>query len=294
MVDAMDTTKFKGNYYGLPWYVNNMVMYYNKDLFKQAGISAAPTTWDELEQAVQKLKAINKYGLNFPVGSPGGYTISAFLLQNGNAIIDTTTNEPKVVFNNESGVEAFTYLTNLYTKYKGMPESVKSTLSWDQVFAPFIQEDVGIVLSGDWAIAAIDKGNPDLNYGIAPVPVGKTAATTLGGYNLSINKNSKSIDASWEFIKWLSEKEQSDILQSYSRISARKDIVESDFIKNNPSFEIFVKETINSKSRPVVTQWQQVQTYLGEAFTSVILGAATPQEALDKYAKMSEDLLKNQ
>ncbi len=294
MVDAMNTTNFKGHYYGIPWYVNNMVMYYNKGMFKQAGISNPPATWQELEDAVKKLKGIGKYGINFPVGSPGGYTIASFFLQNGNPIIDTTSDVPKVVFNNESGVEAFTYITDLYTKYKGMPESVKSTLSWDQVFAPFIQEDVGIVLSGDWAIDAIKKGNPDLDYGIAPLPIGKTAATTLGGYNLSINKNSKSIDGSWEFIKWLSQKEQSDILKSYNRISARKDVVESDMVKSNPIYEVFIKETVNSKSRPVVTQWQQVQTYLGEAFTSVILGAATPQEALDKYAKMTEDLLKHQ
>lgn len=292
--DAMSTTKYEGHYYGVPWYVNNMVLYYNKQLFQKAGIGNPPTTWAELQEDVQKLKAIGKYGLNFPLGSPGGYTIVSFLQQNGNQVIDTSGDKPKVVFNDESGVEAFTFLTELYTKYDGMPESVKSTLSWDQVFAPFIQEDVGMVLSGDWAINAIKKGNPNLDYGMAPLPVGKFAATTLGGYNMSINKNTKSVDAAWEFIKWLSAKEQSGILESYSRIPARKDVVDSDFVKNNPTYDVFIKETVNSKSRPVVTQWQQVQTWLGDAFAAVIMGSATPKEALDKYAKMTDDLLNNQ
>lgn len=291
--DALSTNMYKGHYYGIPWYVNNMVMYYNKTMFEQAGISAPPESWEELEACVQKLKEIGKYGLNFPIGSPGGYTVCSFFMQNGNKIIDTSGEEPKVVFNDASGVEALTYLTNLYTNYKGMPESVKSTLSWDQVFAPFIQEDVGIVFSGDWAISAIKSGNPDLEFGIAPLPVGKEAATILGGYNLAINKNSKNADQAWEFIQWLSSKEQEGLLPEYNRISARKDVVESNFVEENPIYQVFIQETVNSKSRPVVTQWQQIQTYMGDAFASVILGEATPQEALDKYAKLTEELLAN-
>ncbi|QQO10827.1 sugar ABC transporter substrate-binding protein [Breznakiella homolactica] len=292
--DALATNVYKGVTYGVPWYVNNMVMYYNKAMFAKAGITAPPANWQQLEDAVRKLKAIGKYGLNFPIGSPGGYTVCAFLMQNGNEIIDTSGSEPKVVFNSRSGVEALTFITDLYTKYKGMPESVKSTLSWDQVFAPFIQEDAGIVFSGDWAIAAIKAGNPNLDYGIAPLPVGREAASILGGYNLAINKNSKKPDLAWDFIKWLSESEQSKLLAEYNRISARRDTVESDFVKENPIYSVFVQETVNSKSRPVVTQWQQIQTYLGDAFASVILGEYSPQQALDKYAKLSEELIANQ
>ena len=291
--DALKTNIFQGKCYGVPWYINNMVMYYNKTLFARAGIAGPPTNWTELQEAVRKLTAIGKYGLNFPIGSPGGYTIAAFLLQNGNQIIDTSSAEPKVVFNSLSGVEALTYVTDLYIKYKGMPESVKSTLSWDQLFAPFIQEDVGIVFSGDWAIAPFAAGNPNLNYGIAPLPTGKNAATILGGYNLAINKNSKNIDQAWDFIRWLSQRERSRLLAQYSRIHARKDVVNSELVKEQPVYEIFVQETVHSRSRPNVTQWQQIQTWLGEAFTAVILGEAKPQDALNKYAKQSEELLKN-
>jgi len=54
---AMSIYAYKGKQYGVPWDMGMIGFWYNKALFQQAGITAAPTTWDEYLAAVQKLRA---------------------------------------------------------------------------------------------------------------------------------------------------------------------------------------------------------------------------------------------
>jgi len=288
---AVATGLFKGSYYSVPWYTNNTALIYNKKLFQKAGITQAPTTWNELAEAVKKLKAIGKYGISMPLDSLGGYVIGNFFFQNGNPIIDTKGAKPKVVLNNKSGQEAFKFVTELHTKYKAIPESSKAALSWDQTFAPFIQEDAGMLLCGDWAIGAIRAGNPNLDYGIAPLPKGRVNATTLGGYVLCINKNTKDFEASWKFLSWLTAKGQNNVLLDYFRIGARKDIDETALLKQVPYFEVFIAQGKYGKARPVIQRWEDMQKALGDAFTAVFIGGADYKEALKRCERTLNEII---
>ena len=150
-----------------------------------------------------------------------------------------------------------------------------------------------MMLTGDWGIQPVRKGNPKLDFGIAPLPKGKEAATVIGGYDLAIPATSKNVDAAWDFIRWLTAQEQEGVLQEYKRIQARKDIVDSAFAKQDPLIEVFVDQSAAGRARATVPQWDEIEnTILADAWDSVILGQSKPADALNKAVQQTNDLLK--
>lgn len=276
---------YQNQYYSVPWYMNNTGMYYNKDILAEAGVDKVPETWEELAAACDKVNAIGKGGVTSQLIF--SYVMYSFFAQAGNPVFDTSGEIPVVTVNNESGKKAFYYLADLHTVHNAYPESMKDALSWDQTYAPFARGEVAFMLCGDWGNWGVSSANPDLNYGIAPLPKGDNAATTLGGYTLCISKNTKNYDAAWKYIEWLTASEQNQVLLSYGRMGARKDIDTEALIAENPHLEIFIQQADTTVARPTVIKLAEADMMLTDAFKSVFLGQATKEEALDK---LEEDL----
>lgn len=150
-----------------------------------------------------------------------------------------------------------------------------------------------MVMSGDWATAAIKSGNPKIDFAVAPLPKGKEAATIIGGYNLAIPTTSKNASDAWSFIKWLTAVEQEWILEGYNRIPARADIVNTDYAKKDPIVQVFIEQSTVGKARASVPAWNDIEnTIMANAWDSVILGQAKPDDAMAKAVKQTDDLLK--
>ena len=84
---AMSIYQYKGKQYGIPWDLGMIGFWYNKDLFKQAGIDATPASWDELLQDVDKLKAANivPYSIAGKDEWPGMHLWTYLVLRSGGA-----------------------------------------------------------------------------------------------------------------------------------------------------------------------------------------------------------------
>ncbi len=286
----LNSALYNGNHYAVPWYMNNMGMFYNKKILADAGVDKVPATWAEFTDALTKVGNAGKKGIILPFFFPS-YVMYAFYYQNGNPVIDTSGGKPVSTLMTDSGKEAFNYLAELHTKYKAFPESTKDAMSWDQTYAPFIQEEVAFLFCGDWANWALkDSG---IDYGIAPLPVGKQPATVLGGYTLSINKNTASYDAAWKYIEWLTAKEQNDVLLSYGRVGARKDIDSAALIKQAPHLEQFISQNSYTMARPSIVKLAEFDDMFANAYKQVILNAKTAEEALNELdAKVNAFLAK--
>ncbi|MHB0885221.1 MAG: sugar ABC transporter substrate-binding protein [Bacillota bacterium] len=277
-----------GKIYALPWYTNNLGLYYNKDMFAAAGIQAPPTTWDEFYTDAQKLKAKGYDALSLGRGGFGIYSFLSFLFENGASVFGP--DGKTLTVNSPEAVEAFDWFTGLYTKLHAVPESVKSAFSWDQVYAPFIQKQAAMVISGDWAKWSLSS-NKDLHWDVAPLPKGKSHATVAGGYNLAIGKNSKNQAADWKLINFLTEKQNEWILEGYGRIPARKDITDSDYAKKDPFIGTFIQQAQYGVPQPAIAVWPKISDMMGDAFDSVIQGKKTPQQALDDVVKQGQPIV---
>ena len=283
-----------GNYlgvqYAVPWYTNNVGLYYNKTMLDAASL-APPTTWDELVSTAKALTSGDQYGLMVGANSFGAFTWFPFAFQNGAQLIsdDGKTAE----FGSDAGLEAWQFYSDLYLTDKVIPEDIKAaTTAWDQVFAPFIQARTAMLFCGDWATNAIATGNPDIEFAVAPLPKGKEAATVIGGYNLAIPPTSSNADAAWDFITWMTAQEQEWILQSYNRIQARSDIVDTEYASSDPILQTFIEQSSVGRARATVPAWGEIeQTILADAWDSVILGEASPADALAEAVDQANELL---
>jgi len=274
----MQASQFGGKFYAVPWYLNNAGFYYNNDILSEAGISSVPTTWAEFEEACSKIQSIGKKSLS--IFAKPAYLLYPFFFQNNCSVIDTSKDIPVSVLDTPEALEAFTFFLDIGMRYNGFPESSKEALTWDQCYAPFIQGECAFMICGDWGMAPVSEGNPDLDFGIAPLPIGKTGGTVMGGFSLCINNNSKNFDAAWRFIEFMTAVEQNDVLLSYGRIGARVDIDATALIDDYPHLEPFVKQAAVTFPRPIVKDLADCDDYIAVAFQEVYLDGADPQEAL--------------
>jgi multiple sugar transport system substrate-binding protein len=262
-------------------------------MFQAAGLSAAPATWQELVDFGKKLTSGDKYGLMLGSKGFGSYLWFPFAWQNGATLISADGKTAE--FDSPQGQEAWQFYADLYLTQKIVPEDIKSaTNSWDQLFAPFIQERVAMMMTGDFGIKPVQTGNPNLEFGIAPLPRGKEAATVIGGYDLAIAKTSKAPDAAWEFIRWLTAQEQEGILEQYARIPARQTVLGTAYAKQDPLIQVFIDQSPAGRARATVPQWDEIEnTILADAWDSVVLGQAAPADALSAAAQKTNELLQS-
>lgn len=275
----LDSGMYQGSYYSVPWYFNNTALYYNKKILADIGITNPPVTWEELEDCIKKATEKGYEGLATRLD---GYALFNFFFQNGNPVIDTTGEKPVVTVNNESGKEAFNFYTGFHTKYKAFPESMKEATSWDKAYTPFVQGNCLFFICGDWAYKNIQKGNPDLEFGVVPMPSGKQQAVCLGGYNLSINANTKHKDLAWAFVEYLTGKDSDFVLTEQGRIPARTDVDFDPILKINPDYQVFIDESSYTVPRPRVVNAASVDEKMVDAFKKVFFDMETPEQALNE------------
>ncbi|MGH2617606.1 MAG: ABC transporter substrate-binding protein, partial [Thermomicrobiales bacterium] len=287
----VDTGAYLGAQYAVPWYTNNVGLYYNQGLFTGAGIEAPPATWEELVSIGKELTSGEQYGLMLGSGGFGPFLGWPFVWQNGGSLLseDGATAE----FGNEAGLAAWQFYSGLYLSEGIVPEDIKSAgEAWDQLFAPFIQERTAMMFCGDWATFPITEGNPDLEFMVAPLPVGEEAATVIGGYNLAIPTTAPNPDASWAFIEWMTAVEQEWILQGYNRIQARADIVDTEYASQDPILQVFINQAAVGRARATVPAWDEIEnTIMADTWDAIILEQATVEEAIASAVEQTNELL---
>jgi multiple sugar transport system substrate-binding protein len=171
-----DQGQVKGVEYGIPYTSSARALFYNKDLFTKAGITAPPATWADLKTDAQKLKTA---GVPEPFGLPLGAEEAQaetllWELGGGGGFVDSSG---KFALNSQANVDTFTFMQSLVNG--GLTEPNPGTVdrtkgSW----ADFAAGKVGMVNGSPGFLPQV-KGK--VQYGVAPIP-GKDGAlkTTLG------------------------------------------------------------------------------------------------------------------
>ncbi|MBS3648494.1 extracellular solute-binding protein [Pseudaminobacter sp. 19-2017] len=164
--DASSAEPFKvnGHIYGMPTGINRWIVLYNKSLFEKAGISAPPTTWDELMATCEKLKAagITPFNASLQEGWRGFVWFEELLIRtNPDAYV--ALNEGKLKYTDEPVKKVFEIWGDLYAKgYFTDPASQEEQLD-------FARGKAAMYLAGDWNIGLVEAG-------------GLKAETDFGGF----------------------------------------------------------------------------------------------------------------
>ena len=206
--DKVDTADFypgllkafqwKGKTYGLPKDWSSLAMEWNTDAATKAGIDKAPTTWDELKAAAQKLtdKSSGAYGTVIPPELP---RFGAFVFAAGGKLI--SDDGSKIALNGPEGQQALDFY---YGMYKDGVASTPADTGTQWPGDAFIKKKAAIVFEGNWIFPAIKKDAPEMKFNISEMPAGpKGKATFAFTVSYSVNAKSQQKDAAWFLVNYL-------------------------------------------------------------------------------------------
>lgn len=287
----LNSGRFYGEYYAIPWFINSCGIYYNKDILDASGVEKVPETWAEFEDAIAKVTAAGYDGI---VSYLSSYFIYNFFYTNNCWVVDTNGETPVCTLDTPEAKEAWDFLCKLVTEYKAFPEAIKECTSWDQTYNAFVQGNVAFMFCGDWASGTIRNLNPDLNFDSAGMCEGKIKATALGGWTLDISANCKNPELAFDFIKYLTSAEGDELLANLGRVSGRKDGDAAYYLANFPEKQAIDSQGQWTYNRPAIVNEKAIDTIMTNEFLSVIYGEKDAATSLaDMYTKVAENIASN-
>ena len=206
-IPAAFQQKWEGKRYSLPLHSGCVALYWNTEIFKNAGIAGPPKTWDEYVAIAKKVtnpeKKIFATTATLQSDPPTNmtYDIYPLIYQAGGNLIDEKTN--KAIFNSPAGVKAIQWYVDLVNKYKVAVPGVLSNGEKEKR-ANFGAGNVAMMFEGPWGIVIQNKLNPNLKFDIAPLPKGVTTGTIVRGSLNTVTTQAQNKEAAWKFVRWMS------------------------------------------------------------------------------------------
>lgn len=272
-------------WYGIPLDIHPLVMYYNKDLFEKAGITAPPTNRAEFDADVEKLtdKSKGQYGYVVPTLWPQQFIFPTLVWQNGGELWNGTD----VAYNSPEAVEMVQWMRGMVDKGIS-PGNVQQ----DGENTLFLQGKNAIQFNGPWMKSQFDEAG--LNYGIAPVPqIGKAKqAVFAGSHNFAIPKDvtdTKKLDGIGDFLKYVASNSL-DWAKSGQALAAKPMLESADF-KALPQSSI-ADSFSYVQFAPNVLNWGKISDPIWGELSSALLGKKDPQKALDDAVAKSKQAMK--
>ena len=293
---ALDATKYEGKYYGMPWLNDVKYMVVNMELLKQAGVEAAPTTWDEL---IADAKLCKEQGIcEYPI--VGCYAQAECLVCDytciagsfGGTFVDADNNP---TLNSPENVAALDFMAQTLTDGLCNPKSLE--MIEDDVLSTFAAGNAVFAINWTYQYASMNDESASSVVGqgiIMPIPGTDKAqsATVNGGMPLMITAGCKNPDEAWDYMLFLASKEMQakycanalpiwkslytdpQVIETAGEAVVEASQIQFDFIQN----------------RPMVPYYNELSTSMQTELQLVLLGQKTAQEALDSLQATALEL----
>jgi multiple sugar transport system substrate-binding protein len=266
----------------VPLYGLSYGLFYNKQLFKQAGIAAPPKTWSEFVADAKKLTnpAKGQYGVALEGASITENAHWAFILgrQNGGNLFDK---DNKPTFDSPQNVKGVKDFVDLWGTDKVVNPSSAQWSDGTQALAAFAKGKAGMTLWQNNAENNIrTNGMKKSQYGVADVPVmdgtNTPIMTHVAGINISVFKNSQHKDAALAFVKFMtSPTEQVSLNQQFGSLPVTQ-AAQKDQAFDTPNLKTFNSILAkHAEPMPLINEEGQMETFVGDAVKQLVAKAAT-------------------
>lgn len=272
---AVSVWNIGGKQYGVPTTAAPATFAINDDLWKAAGLTDYPKTWEDVYNASKALTKDGVVGLCLDIGNifhPTQYMNSFGGGWNGGDTI-----------NSKENIDALTYIFKMYEE--GLAISSKDAgKSWDgEVFAA---SKAAMSTGGTWYVGFLKESAPDLNFSFVPMPGGDdNNGCTLHSYAYGLVKGTKNPEAAAQAIDYMARAEYQSKNAEITGARPSNITVMDQFLAANPKLSVLndyekYATGFNYPSDPAF------QTDFTTALEGVIYGGdkTTPKEILDKLA----------
>lgn len=275
---AWNTNIVDGTVYGVPWYVETRALYWRKDIAAKAGLTAAPTNWDELKKAAEALKSKGGAKWGIALGPNNWQELLPFVWSAGGDIVDANG---QFTFDTPQFIDALTFYASFFDAGltpKNVPEGFDITPA-------FVSGTHPMFFSGPWHLSLLDDaGGSDFKdkFEVAPMPGKDQAPGTsfIGGANFVVFKDSPNKDAAWAFVQFVTRPDiQAKWYDEVTDLPATKAGWDQASLKNDPRVDIFRTQLDTTKAQPSIATWSEISAAINDEMEKVTTGGESPADA---------------
>lgn len=284
---AIEAFRWQGELICLPQNVSTLVVYYNQDLFEEAGVPlpADGWTWDDFVAAARALTrdrdgdgAVDQYGLGL---EPSLLRLAPFIWMNGAPLVDDPQRPTRLTLTRPPAQAALDWFVALRQEHGVAPGRVEE----------LAQDSESRFLAGTTAMVLNSRrGTPTyreiatFTWNVAPLPRGKEAATVLHSDGYCLARASEQPEAAWRFIEFVNSVEgQTLVARSGRTVPSLRDVAES------PAFldpalppahsAVFLDSARVARLLPVVSTWDEIERAASEEIARAFYGEISSAEA---------------
>lgn len=300
------STAQDGKLYAIPGTSDSRGLWYNKNVFKEAGLPEEwqPKNWEEIIEAAEKIKATNDSVIPIGVGvakangeSVSMQTFEMLLYGTQDTLFDAETRKWHV--NSQGMLDSLEFIDEIYNqKHLGPSLSVAINSNYGSVMFQdkFPNDEAGIILDGFWSSGnwtesgATPVENMTERFGFAAMPTQfgdePGSITMSGGWTWAIPEKAQNKEASWRVIQALGGKEeQAQRAIAEGNLTVRDDSAQIPEYEDQPFIKEATEYLQNAHFRPADDKYPNVSVEIQNMVEAVATGSKTPSEAIKDYAE---------
>lgn len=281
------------HYYGLPTAVRSLALFYNKDLLAKAGVEP-PKTLDELVGVAEKITQrdaggnIQTAGITLDMAGQDHHWWKEVLIRQYGGV-PYSDDSKKVAYNDEAGLKALEYYTDLQTKYK-----VGLSGFMDEGQAAFRAGRAGMTIDGTFRLGAFQTID-QFKWGVVELPANAEGVrSNYASYfanGIGSGSKGEKLKAAETFLKYLTSDEAMQLwLKEVGELPARRSVALTEENLANPIYAPFLKGLEYAHTTIFVDEAKQRQVVI-DMVNHVLLNKEQPKKALQQAAKAEQKLL---
>jgi len=297
----MENSQTGGKTWGIPFQRSTIVLYYNKELFKEAGLdpNKPPASWKEMAEYGQKLTKrdasgkVTQWGVQIPSSGFPYWLFQGLTTENEVILMNAAGTE--TYYDKPGVVEALQYWVDLTGKYKVQPEGI---VEWGTTPKDFFERKVAMVWTTTGNLTNV-KNNAKFDFGVAMLPANKRRGSPTGGGNFYVFKKSTPAqkEAAFKFIKWVTQPSRAaqwGIDTGY--VAVRADAWETpamkQYVAGFPPAAVARDQLPYAKAELSTHDNQRVTKALNDGLQAALTGTKTPEQAMKDAQRESERILR--
>ena len=297
----MANSNIGGKSWGVPFQRSTIVMYWNKEAFKEAGLDPekAPQNWDEMVAMGMKLTKrdasgnVTQWGVQIPTSGFPYWLFQGLTTENDAMLANPAGTE--VYFDKPGVVEALQYLVDLAQKHKIMAPGV---VEWGTTPKDFFERKTAIMWTTTGNLTNV-KANAKFAFGVAMLPEKKRRGSPTGGGNLYLFAKTTPEErvAALKFIKWMTTPERAaewGIKTGY--VATRPDAWETpamkEYVAGFPAAAVARDQLPFAVAELSTHDNERVTKAFNDNLQAAITGKKTPAQAMKDAQAEADRLLK--
>ncbi len=285
----IEAVTYRGRMFAGPWYIDAGLLYYRKDLLKEYK-RHVPKTWQELVDTAKYITQREKglYGFIWQGKQYEGLVCNAleFIWSNGGEVLK----QGRPVLDSPQNAEALQFMRDLIAKNEITPPLVTTAIE-EPTRHLFGTGKVLFMRNWPYAWNIFDKEGSSVRgkVGVTALPSfpGHERASTLGGWQLGVNRYSRDPEAAEKLVRFLaSPAVQKDLALSVGYKPTRKALYrDADLLREQPFVAQLYRIFMKARPRPVTPYYPMITQVLQPEFSAVLAGIKAPGKALASAQK---------